>query len=152
MKKIKISHLQHHRRHLLCFQKEENPTATWKGRLQFPSIPPWRCHSEQHFAVLCKTEQNIACLFVSQWPGKSVPLSRTHWDMQAVCSTSPNHNPRLQPPRDALHSPVLEPLVAFFCQPGFATSTLQTEHALFSVNTTNRRLQPKIHESYLCHT
>lgn len=59
-------------------------------------------------AAVDRADQITTCCLISL-----ASHSRTNWDTRAVSSTSPNSNPRLQPPRDALP--------ASFCQLGFAT-------------------------------
>lgn len=125
-----------------CFkkikQKNNFKKSQWNGKesSSFPSIP-----SQQQWIEQLRTALAVCLCLVSH--------SRTNWDTQAASSTSPNCSPRLQPPRDALPSPVCPPaLPASSCQPGFATFTLQTEQALFSVSTTNRCIEMEMHESH----
>lgn len=100
-------------------------------------------------AAVGRADQNTTCSL--PLPGQSVPTQQDKLEHTSCVL----HISKFQPGTAAsLGCPSLRcppALPASFCQPGFATFTPQTEHALFAVNTINRCTELGIHESHLCH-
>lgn len=97
-------------------------------------------------AAVDRADQNTTCSLPP--PGQSVPTQQDKLEHTSCVL----HISKFQPETAAsLGCPSLRCPPASSCQPGFATFTPQTEHALFAVNTINRCTELGIHESHLCH-
>lgn len=114
----------------------------WKGRLKFPAIP-----SQQQWIEQIRTPLAVSLSL----PGQSAPTQQDKLGHTSCVLHISKFQPETAASPGCPSLPCPPALPASFCQPGFATFTLQTQHALFSVNTTNRWIELEIHESHLCH-